>query len=229
MSEPLTYDRVRTCLRGPRFYYLAFVAFCCTYLLFLLVHARERYDGKTLDEWLAEFDAIPAGVPLETIHDGTFETPDITKSEEVVNHVGTNAIPYLLELLGRKDMKLKRRANQLAQVAHLTKRDELSMPDKMKLRAIMGFKSLGPKAMQAVPELAKLMESSDADVRYAATQVLALVGMNDRAVIPVLLKTISSSPRPECQALAVGALWQIDPKTAATTGFPQPMGLLYLP
>src|ERR1043166_359150 len=130
-------------------------------LLFLLLFAvaglvglliagasRERepeYGGKRLSEWVQNL---------------TYEPP-YGEAHEAVLHVGTNAIPYLLKWIQYEPAGW--RASLYGTMNLVLNEFVWHLPDKKNVRAEgarHAFRSLGPKAKAAVPDLTRIMLTS---------------------------------------------------------------------
>src|SRR5277367_5744178 len=113
-----------------------------------LLRAQEpAYQGRRLNAWLYEVWYLDGGVDPE--------------AEKAVRQIGTNAIPYLLELATTRDSALKTKVTAILPekwfVSYVTKSAHSHFS------AAFGFKALGPGAKTAVPALIKLLDDRDED------------------------------------------------------------------
>ena len=116
------------------------------------------YEGKPLGEWLKLYD----------------RQGDYAYSKEATNaihHIGTNAIPVLLERLVYVQPPFGLRVYEL------------------NTDAIRGFITLGDQALPALPELQKLMDGTNED--FALYAMISACGTGSNA-IPILLKGLTN-------------------------------------
>ena len=119
------------------------------------------YAGRTLTSWLQDLDR-EADDPSEM-------TP-----EEAVQTIGTNAIPVLMDLIQRRDTRLKLKAVDLLRQQSLVS-ITFTPAYAHHWHAIWGFRALGATAKPAVPHLLKLLQDDDKDVRVSAAMALRSV------------------------------------------------------
>src|SRR5262245_29543566 len=63
---------------------------------------QPSYNGKPLSYWLSRYENRILGK-------GALNSNEQQEADKAVREIGTNAIPYLLKLAGRKDSALKQR------------------------------------------------------------------------------------------------------------------------
>jgi hypothetical protein len=166
---------------------------------------RERepvYQGKSLRVWLREY---PLGE----------NTGTSKMAEDAVRHIGTNAIPTLLEMLVAKDSKLKdlwdRHIPKLQFLPSWVRYPHWHNYDArtVNIEAHLGFKILGADAKQAVPALMKLYERNiSPSSQRAAGRSLTAIGPAARIAIPVFVQGAASSNE-SVRRNAVEALFEI--------------------
>lgn len=147
-----------------------------------LNHPREPKDhGKTLSEWLEETDH---GDP------DTFAPVDAA-----VRRMGTNALPFLLNMVQAKDSRLKQTICAWAE-NHLQYTLPLRRAYDAHVHAGMGFSALdGVDARRATPALMKLLDDPDYGVRVCAFDCLMQSKLDDTTQRLVLTKASSFSPQ----------------------------------
>jgi len=192
------------------------------FVLYFTVPNKEpepEYAGKSLSEWLKPFDSIPRGLPTKSTFYSIFVTPEVIESIDALHHIGPKAVPYLLIMLRTRDSAFQKKTRRVAEWARLIKPDPISSKDRIRLRAILGFKALGSDATPALPDLVQTIKDGNEDVQNAATEVLINLGSNAKPAVPGLLNIIASPRNKHSRHCALTALWEIDPGTAAKTGF----------
>ena len=166
---------------------LAFVLVAiATGLMWLVLRkpAEPVYQGKPLSAWLQALD--PSG-PVK------FMSPEWIQASNAICHIGTNAIPTLLEMLQAKDSALTLKIISLAQKQHVIKVNHLYDWQRVG-EAMWGFQALGASASNAVPELIKIYSQNKADLsRGAIAGSLGDIGPPARSALPLLLKELGSN------------------------------------
>jgi HEAT repeat protein len=131
------------------------------------------YREEPLSQWLEEYD--PRGL--------------INNKEEVdaaVRHIGTNAIPILLEMLRSKDNPLKRAVLRQAERAELI---WVSLARERDVEAERGFEALGESAKDAVPALIEIYKKKISPESQMATALsFGCIGPPAKKAIPELLE-----------------------------------------
>src|SRR6266478_5530398 len=114
----------------------------------LVVFSRERepeYGGKRLSEWVEEF---PSGFSVET-----------QQARQAVRHIGTNALPFLVEWIAYEQPPWKAKLIRAAYGLPLGRRLGWMMRDKKASRAFgatLAFECIGAEAEGAIPTLANM-------------------------------------------------------------------------
>ena len=147
-----------------------------------------EYQGIKLSSWA---DAVEAKNWTETLR--------LTNgSTEAINAIGTNALPWAMRWLhdAARDKadnikeEVIEKVNQSQGWFHFELSD--SRPLRRKIRALAIFVALGTNANQAIPELERLLKSSDPYViEYAATAM----GYIGSSTVPALVRSINSTNR----------------------------------
>jgi hypothetical protein len=155
------------------------------------------YQGKPLSGWLDEVWYLDGGVDPE--------------AEKAVRQIGTNAIPYLLELASWRDSSLKAKIcdalpeNWFVSFATRSAHNHFS--------AAFGFDALGSSAKSAVPDLIVLLSDKDPDIRKTAARSFGSIGPGAHDAITDLIKHLSDSNQ-DVSVSAAEALKEIPPKSS---------------
>ncbi len=162
---------------------------------------RERqpvYEGKTLSEWLLTIEPVS---PQRVIDSG-----DEAKVAEAVQHMGTNALPFLLKWIAYEPPRWK--STLLRQYGKLpqTVKSRLMRNDSFRTwmfdwyrpnsAALRGFAKLGEAASPAIPQLTRLLDSRSPEVARSA--ISALLSIGDAGLPPLLgwLRATTEQPPP---------------------------------
>ncbi|HTV43097.1 MAG TPA: HEAT repeat domain-containing protein [Candidatus Sulfotelmatobacter sp.] len=137
--------------------------------------SEPEYDGRKLTAW------------LEDEHDSGI--PDIDPAS-AIRRMGTNAVPFLVQMLQANDSPFKRKCMDLLSRQHWVHFHILYDFQKRSL-ALQGLGILGPDAKAAIPDLANLLSTGNQDVD-TDTVLLALSEIGPDAV-PVLGKALTNS------------------------------------
>jgi hypothetical protein len=140
---------------------------------------QPSYNGKPLSYWLSRYENRILGKADPT-------SMEQQEADIAVREIGTNAIPYLLKLAGRKDSALKQRLLSLYRPQSFLK---LPIHDAQfyHIEASCGFAALHEKAKPAVPALIRLLKDEDYQVREIAANDLGLIGPEAEEAIPALI------------------------------------------
>lgn len=141
-------------------------------LVWAFFASREpTYEGRSLSDWLT------AGVYYEDEYYYTDGTPF---PRDAIQHIGTNAIPYLLEWIQYEPSpwktKLRNTVNRSLRL--LNKKWRLTDKDEILASCVSWtFLFLGPKARAAIPELTRIMnDPKGGDPQRRAASVLGYLG-----------------------------------------------------
>jgi HEAT repeat protein len=162
---------------------------------FLLPRPQPSYNGLTLSQWL-EAAMSQSSLP---------DPPSYSKAADAIQHIGTNAIPWLVEWTlydGPDNRKLR------LLVAKLPRRFSgwfhFVDPDQRRNMGTLGFAILGDTASPAVPKLARAIDSH----RYSLTakhHAIEALGYIGRDGAPVLLKLLAERQKHD-HRLVLGAV-----------------------
>jgi hypothetical protein len=111
-----------------------------------------RYHGRYLSAWVEEYAE-------EVLYESDEETDPplgaVTPSQHALRHIGTNALPYLLEWLTYDSPQWSRKLDKLPpglQDNWISR--SIGVKASRATAAIYAFAALGPEAKPAIPELA---------------------------------------------------------------------------
>jgi HEAT repeats len=157
------------------------------------------YRGKALSLWLQTYDSSsPFGR-------GSREW---NEADEAVRHIGTNAIPALLQMLRERDTDLKVRMAALAQKQRVINIHFVPAPVR-NIEASRAFIVLGDVAKDAVPDLMKIYdENISLESQSAIEDVFSWIGPAAKPAIPLLLRAANNSNN-QVRANALWALGEI--------------------
>jgi hypothetical protein len=154
------------------------------------------YGGKALSLWLQTYD------PSSPFGRGSREW---NEADDAVRHIGTNAIPALLQMLREKDTDLKLRVEALAQKQRVIKIHFIPAPVR-NVEASMAFIVLGDAAKDAVPDLMKIYdENNSVESQSAIEDVFSWIGPAAKPAIPLLLRAATNSNN----QVRANALWAL--------------------
>ena len=124
------------------------IALICSVVLFALMQREPRYQGRTLTAWLA--DVRFAGTPGASL-----------VAEEAIKAMGTNAIPFLMEMFRTEDT----RPTLFAKLRVFVERHTgftfgIVSADEKRVRAVFGLRALGEAAQSAVAKLSMCLTNS---------------------------------------------------------------------
>jgi hypothetical protein len=184
---------------------VAVILFAATVALLLWRNPSSRepsYEGRSLTSWLDHHVASSAAVP-------PYGSPGWKKADEAIRHIGTNAIPTLLEMIGAKDKpKFMIAALEQARRLGLTQSGYRYASPRHE-EAEYAFEILGTNAASAVPELIRIYEQdiSPSSQRCAAL-ALGHIGRGAQAALPVLIQRFNHTNN-EVRFNAVSAVMHI--------------------
>lgn len=145
------------------------------------------YKGKPLSYWLTGF--VPDPVT------GTNPPPPQVKWEaarEAVQHLGTNALPLLLQILREPDHPLKERLCALAAKQHFIK---IHQPVPAFIRKHRAINALSELRTNVIPVISQMMEIYDRHPGVLSDQivpgVLSMLGPPAEIAIPMLIRGTS--------------------------------------
>lgn len=151
------------------------------------VSAKEPvYNGKPLSEWIC------CGSPNE--------------QDEAILHIGTNAVPILIKLLGANDKQMKWVAARLESsgLREMVASDDGGTITGIRETASQAFGTLGTNAEFAIPQLIKLLDKDDEDVTPYAASALGQIGPKGIAALTHALSTTEKASTRQNIAIGLG-------------------------
>jgi hypothetical protein len=159
-------------------------------------------EGRTLTSWLNHHVASSAASP-------PYNSPGWRKADEAIRHIGTNAIPTLLEMIRARDrppfvLKLMETARRLGLIRSMYRYASLRHEE-----AEYAFEMLGTNAVSAVPGLIRIYEHdiSPSSQRCAALS-LGHIRHGAQAALPALMQRFTHT-NGEVRFYAVSAVMHI--------------------
>ena len=140
-------------------------------LFFRLSPSEPVYEGKRLSAWTADLDG--------------YAGPKMDGAQRAIRHIGTNAVPYIIQLLRARNAPFQARVNQwLSKQSWIKFR--FTTPEALRTRGLFACEALGTNARPAIPALAALVYHPDLS-RHAAS---VLTGFGPE-VIPILTNAVA--------------------------------------
>ena len=177
---------------------------------------REReplYQGKRLSVWLE----IAYKAKWSRTHWPDNERPEqaLMQAMQAIRHIGTNALPVLIDMLHAQDSRLKEVMMTWAQKQKLV-HFHFKSADQRRWEAVWGYEALGPLARAQVPSLSDtLTHDPSAEVRRAAACALGYIGPKARLAAPALFRATKDMDA-GVRTCAVEALGRILPDPQRT-------------
>ena len=150
--------------------------------IFVVLPPKEpSYKGRPLSDWLTQFNE-------GNMADDTSKDPNDLECREALQHIGTNAIPFLLRILRAKDSAVKVKLMDLAERQSFIN-IPISSVDEEKYKAIIGFYLLGDLATNAIPELIEISANSPSPAsKRSAEEVLMMTYPVSDSALPYWLR-----------------------------------------
>ena len=160
------------------------------------------YQGKPLSAW------------LERLSKAT-KDDERDRATTAIRHIGTNALPLLIERLRAQDAPLKLLIMTWAEKQKLVP-VHLKSAQQRRNEAIWGYEALGPLASAQIPSLADMVSHDPAFfVRHGAVSALGYVGPEARSAAPALFRATQDTDE-EVRGVAFWALGRILPDPQLT-------------
>jgi HEAT repeat protein len=182
-SQELKNDRRAVIIQlMPQKRYLLRVVLPATLVLcgFAAFYVRPRiepvYKNETLSDWLCKYQS-----PITSA--------DAEAADEAIRHIGTNAIPFLLQRLRSEDPP---RVDHLVGIANLKLNIKTTAAGPYRGEGAEGFRVLGASASNSVPELIKTYDDLPNDLgRWETIRSIAFIGLAARnEATPFLLRVV---------------------------------------
>jgi HEAT repeat protein len=171
---------------------LALIAFAAL-LGFFVLRPREPYaGGRPLSSWLKQLDDGDTQNGLAWSPWAPHRTEKQAQAADAIRLMGTNAVPNLLVALTNRDSSLKVKVLTLLAKQHWIK-TPLPGTNHMHRAAALAFDVLGPAAKDAVPDLVRILKTSQpssSDDPKNATIALAAI---DPEGHEALIRLVSSN------------------------------------
>jgi hypothetical protein len=151
-------------------------------IIWLLVPAEPRYQGKRLSVWLRSLDRSPmqfhaSGLVVDTNH----------PAAQAILHMGSEAVPFLIRELRARDSAAKIKLMELLRKQSLVP-IELTPAFVRQRGAIEACFALGPTAKAAIPELTERLSESRIS---QTTRTFALAAMGPDA-LPFMISALTN-------------------------------------
>jgi HEAT repeat protein len=147
------------------------------------------YQGKTLNAWLQEYVAADNQFPVTEE-----KAASLRRAGDGIRRIGTNALPFLVQMARAKDSPFKRFITAAARNQSLI-RVHLRTDKEIRDLAVVGFYALGPIGKDAVPVLVELLNGQDRDVRLIGADCLGNIGPDAKVAVPALLSFLNNTSR----------------------------------
>jgi HEAT repeat protein len=161
------------------------------------------YQGKKVSQWFAEIDYKGNGV--------AHNDPGV----QALVAMGKDAVPYLTEQFSLRDSRLRKFVAATLQKVPLIKVRPMSESERH-LRAYVPLMLMGPKAEQAVPQLLRLIQTTNFQSRLDAFQLLGYIHSQPELAIPVLMPFLEDSEKNR-RLFAISALGKYGESAAVAT------------
>jgi HEAT repeat protein len=149
------------------------------------------YQGEPLHVWLERYREssyepdgyLPVAVSAETLQARA-------EARAAIREMGTNALPFLLKLLGTRDSELKSRSVEVLQNLSGSQLS-IRLEQESHSLAAFGFGALGPAAKPAVPALMEMLNDTNRDTRRHAAFAVGLLDPAPPEAVPALLQHLN--------------------------------------
>jgi hypothetical protein len=166
------------------------------------------YDGKPISYWLKGYTSGR----FNPAHPGGPSVPTYSEADDAIRHMGTNAIPTLIQMLREKESPLKHTLVSLAKKQHFFRLTYMSPADKT-LAAMRAFDAIGPQATEVAPQLVEIYDLDPSGFsRQVVPEILSHVAPSAPETVPLLLRALAETNDAMVRANAAGALAKIRPK-----------------
>jgi HEAT repeats len=201
----------------------ALIAVAIFGLAWFFLHTREPViQGKPVSVWVNGLY-----VSLEKDSTGTAKhSDDISPvtARQVLKSLGSNAVPYLVEVLNRKEGRFQEKYRNVwfrlpAYAQRIFPRPV--NPLALQFGILQFLSEIGENARPAIPALINLLKSDNESVRGVTIDCLADIGKGDKTVTEALVKALND-PSVLVRWDAADALKRLDPEAAARAGIKPP-------
>jgi hypothetical protein len=205
-------------MRRYRIYFILLCIILLALLGYALLHSREpSYEGRTLSEWMEKYASAKYLYSLSTvglavsnfryIPEGDIKAPDrkslqisleiqMDRASNAIYRIGPKAIPYLLNWIDYEQPDWNKRlvtyfGNHWGSFGQQVSKF-LFKRTALKNESVEAFQILGPAAEDAIPGLAKLLNSPKPTVAENAARALRYIGPKG---LPPLMKAFDGRSR----------------------------------
>lgn len=172
----------RVTSRKKAFFWLVVVA-ACLFALLVRLSREPTYEGKGLRDWVRQYD--------DNYRQGQGDLALRQAAEVAIQHIGTDAVPYLIEQARVRDFLW---GAKLRQAIPKTWYDRLRLnPGIIRRRGAHGLAALGTNAAAALPELIEIGRTHpEEDGRYIAVWTVGKLGSAAEPAIPFLIECLTN-------------------------------------
>jgi hypothetical protein len=164
--------------------------------LALLSQREPRYQGKSLTEWSQQYGSN---------HWGVANREAGMQAESAIREIGTNGIPFLLNLIRTRDFAVKKRLRAFVPQAWQTHVGLRDNSEKIRRTGAHGLAALGTNAGAAVPDLIDVAtHHPESDGRYTAVFALRTLGSAAEPAIPLFIQCLTNKVATIRDEAAVG-------------------------
>lgn len=168
------------------------------------------YGGHPFSYWVKQY--------RQPNRNSISEQLEMAEVDDAIRHIGTNAIPTLLEMLQTQDSKFKRAAIDFLNRQSLVRLDWQSSAEKHVIVTRV-FEVLGSDAKPAVPGLLTLLTNDDVQVKHLAAEELCHIGPAAREAVPVLIQCLKADSNGVARLLEV-EVYSLDQGRSVVYRFP---------
>jgi HEAT repeat protein len=135
------------------------------------------YEGKSLSQWLSALNYS--------------YSPTDRQASNAVHHMGTNILPFLRPMLRAHDSRAKLLAIQILSKQHLVKFNFVPANEKRE-RASRACRVLGPAALEYLPELTTMLDSTNSATAWCGYVAICDVKPGAQG-IPEITKALTNA------------------------------------
>ncbi len=202
------------------------VAVCLTLLLLWRSHQQPRFQGKTAAQWFQEFRAAEAqqrvqviqvspGV-MRVVQPARLQGPEASAAADGLRGLGTNALPYLVTLLRRRDSWGERFYPPVYFKTPINIRKLLPQPpptrDEIRRQAALAIAALGSKGAPAAQDLLETLKYCGPVSEYNILRTLSRLEYNRERADEIVLFLTQHGPQTRA-IRAASELWLVSPVT----------------
>ncbi len=159
-----------------------------TLAVWLARRGEPSYQGKPLSAWLRSLDKSPMSFEFQS--DGPGGVVTNHPAAQAFLHMGSNAVPWLIEELKVRDPAIKIWFRQLLTKQHFV---HINLtPDYVRhRRALEACWAIGPACRAAIPDMSRLLNEHELDI---TTRTWSLAGTGPDALVPMISALTNSDP-----------------------------------